>query len=85
MSDGEPVRLTFPSYDLGAADIMASGKNAGICLDEGQGRWRAYLYPVLSSSRLRVTGCGEVTERTLRDLRRVLRERVELKGPWWSA
>ena len=29
-------------------------------------------------------GCEEVTARTLTDFRRDLRERVELKGPWWQ-
>ena len=51
------VRLTFPAYDIGAADIMTGGKNAGICLDEGRGAWRAYLYPELTDRRIRVPGC----------------------------
>ena len=79
------VRLTFPAYDIGAADIMTGGKNAGICLDEGRGAWRAYLYPELTDRRIRVPGCEEVTGRTLGELRRALRERVDLKGPWWTA
>jgi len=84
MSDDRPVRLTFPSYDIGCTDIMAAGKRAGICLDEGRGVWRAYLYDALSVSRIRAEGCEEVTARTLRELRRALQERVEVKGPWWQ-
>jgi hypothetical protein len=77
------LRLTFPSYDIGAADIKAGGKWAGICLDEGGGYWRAYLYRALTDRRVRLGGEEEVTAETLVELRRVLRERVELKGPWW--
>jgi hypothetical protein len=82
--DPRPVRLTFPSFDYGAADIMAGGKHAGFCLDEGRGRWRAYLFPVAADRRIRPPGCEEVTGETLRELRRVLRGRVERGGPWWS-
>lgn len=84
MSDGKPVRVTFPAYDIGSADILVAGKRAGICLDEGRGIWRAYLYSALTGRRVRVAGCEEVTARTLGELRRVLRRRVELKGPWWQ-
>ena len=76
-------RLTFPAYDLGAADIMAGGKQVGICLDEGRGRWRAYLYAAATGRRVRLGGEEEVTGRTLGEIRQVLRERVDLKGPWW--
>lgn len=92
MSDSKPVRLTFPGYGPGTADILAGGKNAGFCLDEGGGaygyprRWRAYLYPAAQDRRMpRPVACEEVTGKTLGELRRVLRERVEVKGPWWSA
>lgn len=78
------VRLVFRPYDVGAADILVCGKHAGICLDEGAGRWRAYLYRALSSSRIRLGGEEEVTARTLGELRRVLRERVAERGPWWT-
>jgi hypothetical protein len=77
-----PVRITFPSYDIGAADILCGGKRVGFCLDEGQGRWRAYMFPV--AGRHRPEGCEEVTGRTLGELRKALRERVELKGAWWQ-
>jgi hypothetical protein len=83
VSDAKPVRITFPSYDIGAARIMADGKRAGFCLAEFY-RWRAYLFPALTEGHVRPAGCEEVTGRTLGDLRRVLRERVELKGPWWQ-
>jgi hypothetical protein len=79
------VRLTFPSYDVGAADILANGRQVGICLDEGGGRWRAYLYSAIQERRIRTGDCEEVTGRTLGDLRRALRKRVAEKGPWWRA
>lgn len=84
MTGGKPVRITFPGYDIGAADIMTEGKNAGICLDEGN-LWRAYLYTSLTDRRIRLGGEEEVTAETLGELRRVLRKRVEDEGPWWSA
>lgn len=84
MSAGCPVRLTFPAYDVGAADILASGRHIGMALDEG-GRWRAWLYAVAQDRRMpRPEKCEEVTARTLKELRRDLRERVELKGSWWA-
>jgi hypothetical protein len=80
----KPIRLTFPAYDVGAADILAGGKSVGFCLDEG-GIWRAYLYPAAQERRAPRPGkCEEVTARTLADLRRELRERVEVKGRWWA-
>lgn len=78
------VRLTFPSYDIGAADILASGKCVGFALAEFR-NWRAYLFPEATDRRIRPVDCEEVTAETLRELRRVLRERVELKGAWWTA
>jgi hypothetical protein len=84
VNEGKPVLITFPSYDIGAADIKVGGKHAGIILGEFD-RWRAYLYPVLTSSRIWLEkDCEEVTAGSLTELRRVLRERVELKGPWWQ-
>jgi hypothetical protein len=83
-------RLTFPAYDTGAADILADGLCVGFCLDEGGGtrgyprRWRAYLYPAAQAKRTpRPAKCEEVTAGTLRELRRLLRERVADNGPWW--
>ena len=91
MTGDRPVRLTFPSYEAGGADILTGGQCAGFCLDEGGGaygyarRWRAYLYPALHERGTpRPADCEEVTGRTLGELRRVLRERVEVKGPWWT-
>lgn len=84
MSTEKPVRLTFPSYDVGAADILADGKSVGFCLGEFW-CWRAYLYAVAQERRMpRPRKCEEVTARTLAELRRDLRERVELKGLWWA-
>lgn len=84
MTGGKPVRLTVASYDEGTADIFANGKRVGIALDEGRGTWRAYLYPVATDRRVRPEGCEEVTAGKLGELRDMLRERVELKGPWWQ-
>ena len=85
MNEGRPALITFPSYDIGAADIKVGGKHAGIILGEFD-CWRAYLYPVLTSSRIWLEkDCEEVTARTLTELRRVLRERVADEGPWWKA
>jgi hypothetical protein len=80
---GKPVRITFPSYDIGSTDIIWLGKRVGFCLAEYR-NWRAYLFPEATDRRVRPEGCEEVTGRTLGELRRVLRERVELKGPWWT-
>jgi hypothetical protein len=79
-----PVRLTFPSYDIGGTDIIAAEKRVGFTLANFKG-WTAYLFPVATDRRVRPADCEEVTGRTLGELRRVLRERVELKGPWWTA
>lgn len=83
MTEGKPVRITFPSYDIGAADILVGGKRAGFCLAEFY-CWRAYLFPALTEGHTRPEGCEEVTGRTLAELRRALRGRVELKGAWWQ-
>jgi hypothetical protein len=80
-----PMRLTFPAYDIGAADILADGKGVGFCLDEGGGRWRAYLYPAAQDRRMpKPEGCEEVTGKTLAELRETLRKRVADEGQWWT-
>jgi hypothetical protein len=84
MTGGKPARITFPGYDIGAADITWKGKRVGFCLAEFY-CWRAYLFTEATGKRTRPADCEEVTARTLTELRRVLRERVELKGPWWTA
>jgi hypothetical protein len=85
------ARLAFPAYGPGCAGILADGESVGFCLDEGGGaygyskRWRAYLYPAAQAKRTpRPAKCEEVTAGTLRDLRRLLRERVDGEGPWWT-
>ena len=40
-----PVRLTFPSYDIGSARIMAGDLQVGTVLGE-YWNWRAYLWAV---------------------------------------
>ena len=85
MTGDKPARITFPAYDVGAVDILSGGRHVGMALDEG-GRWRAWLYAAAQDRRTpRPVDCEEVTARTLAELRRDLRERVELKGPWWSS
>ena len=78
------VRLTFPSYDVGATDILVTGMRAGICLADNKG-WKAYLYPVLTDRRIRLGGEEEVAAETLRELRKLLRKRIADEGPWWTA
>jgi hypothetical protein len=83
MSGGKPVRLTFPSYDVGFARIIADGKwQTGHVLGEFYG-WRAVLWECADVRPPNMRDMETVTERRLADLRRVLRERVELKGQWW--
>jgi hypothetical protein len=84
MTGDKPVLITFPPYDAGTTDIRSGGKRVGIAVAEFKG-WRAYLVPEATDRRIRKGGEEEVTARTLGELRRVLRERVELKGPWWTA
>jgi hypothetical protein len=85
VSDGKPVLITFPPYDTGTTDIRSGGKRVGIAVAEFGGHWRAYLFAEATGRRIREGGEEEVTAGSLAELRRVLRERVELKGPWWSA
>ena len=77
-----PVRLTFPSYDIGSARIMAGDLQVGHVLGE-YWLWRAYLWPVAGDFTTGPSG-EQVTGRRLADVREKLRERVEAKGPWWS-
>jgi hypothetical protein len=85
MTGIRPVRLTFPAYDIGAADIRANGKWVGRVLGEFYG-WEAVLSPEADPK----PGTFDPREAEtvwmpkLGDLRRVLRERVALKGPWWA-
>jgi hypothetical protein len=83
MTGGRPVRLTFPAYGENTTDILANGERVGIVV-AGYRSWVAYLYRTRGAARIREGGEEEVAERRLADLRRVLRERVELKGPWWQ-
>lgn len=79
------VRLTFVTYEPGAARIMADQRQqVGLVLGEFYGV-RAYLWPVAG---VRPGKPGEVEQARfgrLRDARRVLRERVAERGAWWTA
>ena len=77
MPPERPVRLTFPSYDIGAAGIMAGDLQVGHVLGE-YWCWRAWLWPVADEfitgpSGEQVTGKGWL-------MSGAVRERFELKG-----
>jgi hypothetical protein len=85
MSDGKPVLLTLPSYDIGAARIIADGKyQVGHVLGEFYGV-RAYLWPAADERPGNPYEVEQAWFPLFRDARRVLRERVAEKGPWWTA
>ena len=75
-----PVKLTFPSNDSGWAAIMADGVQVGYIRRDG--RWRAFLWNEAGNRHGGYADAPVAGER-LADLRAELRERVELKGPWW--
>ena len=77
-----PVRLTFPSYDIGAARIMAGDLQVGHVW-RGDRCWTAWLWNE-TGNRQGGHADAPVTREYLRELRARLRERVELNGPWWS-
>ncbi len=82
MQPDRPVRLTFPSTDQGWAAILADGVKVGhIC--RGNRCWEARLWNEAGN---REGGYADapVVREYLRELRADLRERVELKGPWWT-
>lgn len=82
---GCPPRLTFPAYDMGAARIIAGGKHqVGHVLAEFFG-WQAWLWETADVRPGNMQEMETVTGRRLGELRRVLRERVELKGPVGTA
>jgi hypothetical protein len=84
VSKGRPVRLTFPPWDVGAARIIADGKyEVGRVLGEFTG-WRAYLWPA-SHGQFDPYKVEEIWRLRLGEIRAVLRERVAIKGPWWTA
>lgn len=85
MTGVKPVRLTFPGYDIGAAHIRADGKLVGLVLGEFFG-WRAHLWPEAGPKpgTLDPREAETVWMPKLGDLRRVLRERVAERGPWWK-
>jgi hypothetical protein len=76
-----PVRLTFPSYDIGAARIMAGDLQVGHVLGE-YWCWRAWLWPIADDFGGALTG-EQVTGKNLSAVREKLRQRVADKGPWW--
>lgn len=82
MPPDRPIRLTFPSNDIGWALILADGLKVGHCV-AGFSSWTAYLWCKPGDN---FTGYGDVpvSRPRLADLRAELRERVENKGPWWS-
>ena len=82
MQPERPAKLTFPSYDVGFARIDADGIQVGYIV-AGFSDWTAHLWNE-AGNRHGGHADAPVTRRRLRDLRADLRERVELKGPWWT-
>lgn len=80
---GRPVRLTFPSNDIGWARIMAGDVQVGYVHRAGRG-WHASLWTE-AGNRNGGRADAPVAGRRLEDLRVYLRKRVETKGPWWTA
>jgi hypothetical protein len=78
-----PVRLTFPSYDIGAARIMAGDLQVGHVLGE-YWLWRAHLWAVADDFTCALSA-EQVTAPKLADIREKLRQRIADKGPWWKA
>lgn len=85
MNEGRPAHLTFPSCDIGAADILADGKWVGRVLGEFFG-WRAFLSAEAGPKpgQFDPRDAETVWRPTLRELREALRERVEAARPWWK-
>ena len=77
-----PVRLTVVSTDSGWAVIRAAGLRVGH-VRRDYSKWTAWLW---SHAEDRSGGYADapVTRAALGDLRADLRERAELKGPWWT-
>ena len=82
MPPDRPVRLTFPSNDQGWVSIRADGVRVGH-IRRGNRRWEAYLWNEAGNRHGGYADAPAVRE-YLRELRDELRERVELKGPWWA-
>jgi hypothetical protein len=76
------VKLTMPSYDMGAAHIIVDGHHVGFALGNYRD-WSAFLAPV-ADQRCRAGGCEEIRRPQLRDLRTELRRRLAEDGPWWT-
>lgn len=78
-----PVKLTFPRNDQGWASILADGVTVGH-VERGNRCWHARLWNE-PGNRNGGYADAPVVREYLRELRAELRERVELKGPWWTA
>jgi hypothetical protein len=76
------VKLTMPSYDIGAARILVDGHHVGNALGHHT-HWGAYLWPVADQPKY-WQRCEKVRARKLRDLRTILQRRLEDQGPWWT-
>lgn len=79
-----PVRLTVPSNDEGWARIVADGVQVGHVNRGGNGRWQAWLW-AHAGDHAGGNADVPVVRGRLGDVRAVLRERVEQRGPWWVA
>ena len=83
MPPERPVRLTFPSNDIGWKRIDVDGVTVGH-VERGNRCWQARLW-VEAGNRGGGSADAPVVREYLRELRDELRERVALKGPWWTA
>jgi hypothetical protein len=77
-----PVRLTFPSYDTGAAWIVADGVRVGHVLADDKWDWRARLW--LVAEKPGEGFAGEVVGGKLAATRVLVRAELAERGPWWK-
>ena len=83
MPPERPVKLTFPSNDIGWKRIDVDGVTVGH-VKRSNRCWQARLW-VEAGNRNGGYADAPVVREYLRELRDELRERVALKGPWWTA
>lgn len=76
------MKLTFPRSEPYSYRIMAGGLQVGTVV-EGYKGWVAWLW---CEPGPRFSGYADVpvSRPRLGEVRDALRERVEMKGPWWS-
>ena len=78
-----PAKLTVPGVDHGWAHVLADGIQVGHVRKGLNGRWEAWLWNKAGNREGGYAAAPVVLPR-LGEVRAELRERIELKGPWWS-